>query len=844
MLSRFAIFLSFLALFLLTPAFLAAQGGPAYLIELDLRAMDQTALRSLEEAGGEHLSLAGRTAGTAFLHASGADLDLLSGLGIDYGLVARENIYRDYYIIDAAPGAEDAIEQSGAEVLLDRGTFYLVSVDPDAAFSIHQLGSKTRLVPAYEPAVLLRLSERALGEFPVEAAAFTYSPAVQSMVDEVSQTRLYNRLRELSGETSTTVGGENYTILTRYSPTDLCKVAGFYLLERFEALGLETEIHYFNFLRTLKSVYFPTGNQKGWCVGRSGTILHTENGGDVWEKQVSGLDIALNDVFMVDDYIGCIAANGGTILWTGDGGIWSQASTPTGADLNKVYMTDSNTGYCCGTGGVMLKSVDGGETWTSLSSGTGADLNAVVFVSSTEGWAVGAGGKIIHTVNGGGSWINVSSPTSDDLMDVTFASETDGWISTATGNVLKTEDGATWDEVSTPLSTSLRSVCFAPDGLTGWACGPDGGLVKSVDGGDSWADLSIFSEPVLWDVYFVDQNEGWMCGNAYMLHSLNGGADWDDQRNNIRDGDMNIIATKPGTVNPDEIYIICGHYDSTSNNPYNYAPGADDNGTGSLSALEAALVLMEYDYEATIRFVCFSREEQGLVGSNAYARFIAQRGDNVAGVINFDMIGYVDEVPEELEVLYDDQSVGLADAFGEAAALYVPGLDCRLRNSPGSRSSDHASFWDQGYAAFCGIEDAPPVNPYYHRTTDRVSTINFDFYENCVKAAVGALAELARIDSTSAGLPGTLAASPMKVLPNPCISGAKVEMAGRVSPGMTLEFYDVQGRLVGSVRPEVSGSRATADWDARDESGNPLGAGIYFVKVAGTSETQKIVLLQ
>ena len=672
-----------------------------------------------------------------------------------------------------------------------------------------------------------------------------YSAAVQTLVDEVSEPDLYSTMRELSGETSVTVGGQTYTIHTRYSPTDLCKVAGFYLKEQFEALGLETELQYFNFLKTLKSIYFPTGNQVGWAVGRDGTILYTDNGGEVWQVQDSGLDIALNDVFMVDDYEGCIAANGGVVLRTIDGGAtWNQASTPTGADLAKVHLLGDGTGYCCGTGGTVLKTTDGGATWSSMSSGTSSDLNGIVFTSATAGWAVGENGRIIRTADAGASWNNVASPTTDELMDVTFVGDTDGWIATETGHVLKTEDGATWQEVATPLTTLLRSVCFASNGLTGWACGASGGLVKTHDGGDTWSDHSIYTLPSLWDVYFRDTNEGWICGLAYLLHSTNGGIDWEDQRKDILEGDINVIATLPGTVSPEEIYIICGHYDSISNNREYDAPGADDNATGTLAALEAARVLRENQYEATIRFVCFSREEQGLIGSHAYAKRCLAEGDSILGAFNFDMIGYVDEQPEEVEIIYDDISGGLASTFDQAAGLYVPDLDVRVRYSPSSSNSDHASFWDEGYPAFCGIEDSPLNNPYYHRTTDRINTLDFDFYTNVVRAAVGALAELARIDSTSAGVPAGVAAAGMKILPNPCIGGARLEMAGRVSQDAVLEFYDVRGRLVSSLRPEFDGGRATAVWDARDGNGEALSPGIYFVRFAGTQESEKVILLK
>ncbi len=840
---RISVFLCLFVFVVVFSGMAAALGGPAYLVEIDLRGVEAPALRALDGPGFDGLRLAGRTAGTVFLHASAEDLGRLAEAGVEFDVIAEESRDLEYYIVGDDPGLEEALEWSEAEVLLDRRDYRLIAVSPPASFWIHRLPSKRRLGSADGPAAPLRLAEG----MSVEAApgVFTYSPAVQSMVDLVSQSRLYETVRELSGETSVTVGGLDYTIDTRYSPTQLCKVAGLYLKERFEALGLETEIHYFNFLRTLKSMHFPAGGAKGWSVGRNGVILHTEDSGGVWDTQDSGRDIALNDVFMLDDQRGCIAANGGVILHTDDGGLaWQEAATPTGADLNKVCMTGAGTAYCCGAGGVMLKSTDGGATWFSLPSGTANDLNGLAFVDSAEGWAVGDGGKIIYTTDAGLSWNDAASPTSDDLMDVTFAGALTGWISTATGKVLKTEDGASWREVETPVTTSLRSVCFAPDGLTGWAAGPSGAVVKTYDGGDTWSDISIYSEPTLWDIHFVDADEGWVCGNACLMHSTDGGLDWDNQRPNVRDGDMNIVATKPGTVSADEIYIICGHYDCTSNNPSYDAPGADDNATGTLAALEAAHVLRDYDYEATIRFICFSREEQGLVGSDAYAGMIAGRGDSVVGVLNFDMIGYVDEQPEEIEIIYDDQSVGVASAFGQAVDLYVPALDYRLRKDPGSRYSDHASFWDRGYPAFCGIEDSPPVNPYYHRTSDRIGTLDFDFYVDVVRAGVATLAEMARIDTTSAGVAARVASGRLRVLPNPCMGTVRVEYAGEVDPGMELEFYDVQGRLVGSVRPESEGGRATAIWHAQDESGRPLSPGIYFVKSAGESYSRKIILLR
>ena len=77
----------------------------------------------------------------------------------------------------------------------------------------------------------------------------------------------------------------------------------------------------------------------------------------------------------------------------------------------------------------------------------------------------------------------------------------------------------------------------------------------------------------------------------------------------------NVIAELPGSVTPDEIVTVCGHYDSTSPSPTTNAPGADDNGTGTAATLQAARIMAGYEFERTLRFIAFSGEEQGLYGS-------------------------------------------------------------------------------------------------------------------------------------------------------------------------------------------------------------------------------------
>jgi hypothetical protein len=158
--------------------------------------------------------------------------------------------------------------------------------------------------------------------------------------------------------------------------------------------------------------------------------------------------------------------------------------------------------------------------------------------------------------------------------------------------------------------------------------------------------------------------------------------------------------------------------------------------------------------------------------------------------------------------------------------------------------SDNSSFWDYGYPAFCGIEDSPLNNPQYHRTTDRVSTIDFDFYTDVVKGAVATLAELAVIDTVTSSITRVFEPGWFRVSPNPGRGEIAIEMSAPSERPKAFEIYDVTGRLVSRVRPAVTGDVARAVWPGRDATGRPVAPGIYYLKEAGGKHSTKLVLLR
>ena len=98
----------------------------------------------------------------------------------------------------------------------------------------------------------------------------------------------------------------------------------------------------------------------------------------------------------------------------------------------------------------------------------------------------------------------------------------------------------------------------------------------------------------------------------------------------------NVYAVQPGVVYPNKKYIICAHFDDMPTGTL--APGADDNGSGTVAVLEAARILHNYQFQYTIVYALWDEEEQGLIGSAYYANQAFAAGDSILGVINLDMI--------------------------------------------------------------------------------------------------------------------------------------------------------------------------------------------------------------
>lgn len=106
----------------------------------------------------------------------------------------------------------------------------------------------------------------------------------------------------------------------------------------------------------------------------------------------------------------------------------------------------------------------------------------------------------------------------------------------------------------------------------------------------------------------------------------------------------NIYAILRGTdpIQAKRMYLVTGHYDTRVTdvmNTHAFAPGANDDSSGTAVSLEAARILSQYKFPATIVFVAVAGEEQGLYGSRHLAEVAKQEEWQLEGVLNDDIVG-------------------------------------------------------------------------------------------------------------------------------------------------------------------------------------------------------------
>lgn len=207
---------------------------------------------------------------------------------------------------------------------------------------------------------------------------------------------------------------------------------------------------------------------------------------------------------------------------------------------------------------------------------------------------------------------------------------------------------------------------------------------------------------------------------------------WFEPREGIRTA--NVIAKLEGTVNPELIYAVSSHFDSVQR-----GPGADDNTSGTAALLEAARVLAQRPQPATIHFAFFTGEEAGLLGSREYVRRAVERGDQLVGALNNDMVGYTNNNRLDNTIRYSNE--GIRDIQHAAAFLFT---DMITYDAKYYKSTDAHAYYEAYGDIVGGIGSYPILgNPHYHQTHDVLETVNHQLVAEVSKTTVATLMLLA-----------------------------------------------------------------------------------------------------
>ena len=223
----------------------------------------------------------------------------------------------------------------------------------------------------------------------------------------------------------------------------------------------------------------------------------------------------------------------------------------------------------------------------------------------------------------------------------------------------------------------------------------------------------------------------------------------------------NVVAVLPGR-SARRIYVS-GHYDtvarigtafdySKGDNP---APGANDDGSGTALTMELARVFGQsgVQFDATLVFVAFAGEEQGLVGAHLHSEKAKAEKAVIDAVFNNDIVGgaaggtgIVDgetirvfsEGPE------DSPSRQLARHIRKTAARYVPGHRVVLasRYDRFGRGGDHTAFNQRGFTAV-RLTEANENYTKQHTVNDTVDGVSFPYLARNARVNVAGVATLA-----------------------------------------------------------------------------------------------------
>ncbi|RBP34129.1 putative secreted protein (Por secretion system target) [Oceanihabitans sediminis] len=254
----------------------------------------------------------------------------------------------------------------------------------------------------------------------------------------------------------------------------------------------------------------------------------------------------------------------------------------------------------------------------------------------------------------------------------------------------------------------------------------------------------------------------------------------------------NIIVTKTGTVYPNTYIIIDAHYDTLN------GPGTNDNGSGTVLLLELARLLKDVNTEYSIKFVHFSGEEDGLIGSQYYVdNTVSPQNLDIRLVFNIDQVGGVSNQTNNSITCEEDRSSPTGNNSASSAMTSILANCIELYSNLTTQlsyayGSDYVPFQYNG-EVITGLYEANE-SQYSHTASDVLSNMDPNYLYEVTKGSLGALLEFA-VSSETLSISQNDKET-FKLYPNPSSNGIVYLSSNASLNNSSIKIYDVLGKEV------------------------------------------------
>ncbi len=296
--------------------------------------------------------------------------------------------------------------------------------------------------------------------------------------------------------------------------------------------GESWDLQYYDSTKLFRSVFFIDEND-GW-VGGKNYLIHTVTGGDSWEIQYLPAVFEMQDIYFINHDTGWVVGDYHRLFKTVDGGITWEADNSKYFynPLYDIFFTDALHGHIVGgsssyNDAYIYNTTDGGETWTFLSLEDIGQINAEWFISQDTGWICTSLGKILKTVDGGYNW-EFQWDDYGSRKGIRFFNSSHGIVLSKSSLLVTYDGGFNWEKKYFPTYSNQNAFSFSDQ--TGFSVGFEGFLYKTDDFGETWTEGGSHRFGDMTIIFFSDSLNGWgsFLNKKLLAKTTDGGLTWED----------------------------------------------------------------------------------------------------------------------------------------------------------------------------------------------------------------------------------------------------------------------------------------------------------------------------